>query len=93
MGSDVCAKRFGASRRAIIGALIGAGGGIFFGFSGVIFGPFIAAVAGEILPQKSLGQATRAGVGATIGLVLGGAIKLALAITMIGVFLAMRFLS
>jgi hypothetical protein len=45
------------------------------------------------LPQKSLGQATRAGVGATIGLVLGGAIKLALAITMIGVFLAMRFLS
>jgi uncharacterized protein len=40
-----------------------------------------------------LKQATRAGIGATIGLVLGAAIKLALALTMIGVFLTVRFLS
>lgn len=87
------AKKFGASKRSMLGAVIGAVIGIFLGLPGVIFGPFIGAVAGEILAQKSLGQATRAGVGATIGLVLGAAIKLALAIAMIGLFVAMRFLS
>ena len=87
------AKKFGASKRAVIGALIGLGIGIFLGFPGIIFGPFIGAVVGELSAQKNLKQATRAGVGATIGLVLGAAIKLALALTMIGVFLTVRFLS
>ena len=87
------AKKFGASKRAVIGALIGLVIGIFLGFPGIIFGPFIGAVVGELSAQKDLKQATRAGVGATIGLVLGAAIKLALALTMIGVFLTVRFLS
>jgi len=87
------AKKFGASKRAVIGALIGLGIGIFLGFPGIIFGPFIGAVVGELSAQKDLKQATRAGIGATIGLVLGAAIKLALALTMIGVFLTVRFLS
>jgi uncharacterized protein len=87
------AKKFGASKRAVIGALIGLMIGIFLGFPGIIFGPFIGAVVGELSAQKDLQQATRAGIGATIGLVLGAAIKLALALTMIGVFLTVRFLS
>jgi uncharacterized protein len=87
------AKKFGASKRAVIGALIGLVIGIFLGFPGIIFGPFIGAVVGELSAQKDLKQATRAGIGATIGLVLGAAIKLALALTMIGVFLTLRFLS
>jgi len=87
------AKKFGASKRAVIGALIGLVIGIFLGFPGIIFGPFIGAVVGELSEQKDLKQATRAGIGATIGLVLGAAIKLALALTMIGVFLTVRFLS
>lgn len=87
------AKKFGASKRAVIGALIGLAVGIFLGFPGIIFGPFIGAVVGELSAQKDLKQATRAGIGATIGLVLGAAIKLALALTMIGVFLTVRFLS
>ena len=86
------AKKFGASKRAVIGALIGLVIGIFLGFPGIIFGPFIGAVVGELSAQKDLKQATRAGIGATIGLVLGAAIKLALALTMIGVFLTVRFL-
>lgn len=86
------AKKFGASKRAVIGALIGLAVGIFLGFPGIIFGPFIGAVVGELSAQKDLKQATRAGIGATIGLVLGAAIKLALALTMIGVFLTVRFL-
>jgi uncharacterized protein YqgC (DUF456 family) len=86
------AKKFGASRRAVIGAIIGCIGGIFLGFPGVIFGPFIGAVVGELLAQKNLRQATRAGIGATIGLVLGAALKLAMALAMIGVFVVARFL-
>ena len=86
------AKRFGASKRAVIGALIGFVVGIFLGFPGVIFGPFIGAVIGELLAQRSVQQAARSGIGATIGLVLGAALKLALAFAMIGIFVVARFL-
>jgi len=85
------AKRFGASKRAVIGALVGSIIGLFLGLPGVLFGPFIGAVIGEISSRGSLPQATRAGFGATLGLVLGAAIKLALALSMIGIFVAVRF--
>jgi uncharacterized protein YqgC (DUF456 family) len=57
----------------------------------VLFGPFIGAVIGEISSRGSLSEATRAGFGATLGLILGAAIKLALALSMIGIFVAVRF--
>jgi uncharacterized protein len=85
------AKRFGASKRAVIGALIGSIVGVFLGIPGVLFGPFIGAVIGELLAQRSLTAATRAGMGATVGLVLGAALKLALAFAMIGIFVVVRF--
>ncbi len=85
------AKRFGASKRAIIGALIGSVVGIFLGFPGILFGPFIGAVMGELLAHRGLQAAARAGIGATIGLVLGAALKLALVFAMIGIFVAVRF--
>src|SRR6266702_3353012 len=84
------AKKFGASKGAILGAVIGSMVGIFLGFPGVLFGPFIGAVIGELLAQRGLSQAARAGFGATIGLVLGAAIKIALAFSMIGIFLVAR---
>lgn len=85
------AKRFGASRRAVVGALVGTVVGLFLGLPGVLFGPFIGAVIGELLAQRSLEDAARAGFGATIGLVLGVALKLALAFSMIGIFVVARF--
>jgi len=85
------AKKFGASKRAVIGAVLGLIGGIFLGFPGVIFGPFIGAVVGELSARRNLHQATRAGIGATVGFVLGAALKLALAFAMIGVYLVARF--
>ena len=85
------AKKFGASKYAVIGAVLGSIVGIFLGFPGIIFGPFIGAVVGELLAQKDLRQATRSGIGATIGLVLGAALKLAMAFAMIGFFLTVRF--
>jgi len=86
------AKRFGASRRAVIGAAIGAIAGLFFGLPGVLLGPFVGAVVGELSTRRSLGDAGRAGVGATLGLVLGAAAKIALAFAMIGTFLLVRLL-
>jgi uncharacterized protein YqgC (DUF456 family) len=86
------AKRFGASRRAVIWATLGAIVGIFFGIPGVLLGPFIGAVLGELTVQSDLRTAGRAGVGATVGLALGVAVKLALALTMLGIFVVVRFL-
>jgi uncharacterized protein YqgC (DUF456 family) len=84
------AKRFGASKRAVIGAAVGAVVGLFFGLPGILFGPFIGAVIGELTAQRGLSDAGRAGVGATLGLVLGVAAKLALAFSMLGLFALVR---
>jgi len=85
------AKRFGASKRAVVGAGLGAIAGIFFGLPGILLGPFVGAVLGELSAQRSLGDAGRAGLGATLGLALGAAAKLALGFSMIGLFLVLRF--
>jgi len=86
------AKRFGASKRAVVGAALGALVGLFFGLPGILLGPFIGAVIGELTAQRGLGEAGRAGLGATIGLVLGAVGKLVIALSMLGVFAAARFL-
>jgi len=85
------AKRFGASKRAVVGAAIGGLVGLFFGLPGVLIGPFAGAVIGELSAQRGLEAATRAGIGATIGLALGAAAKLALACSMLGIFAVARF--
>ncbi|MDC4202937.1 MAG: DUF456 family protein [Candidatus Manganitrophus sp.] len=85
------AKRFGASRRAMAGAAIGALVGLFFGLPGVLLGPFVGAVIGELTERRDLAAAGRAGVGASLGLALGAAAKLALGFAMVGIFLVARF--
>jgi uncharacterized protein YqgC (DUF456 family) len=87
----VGAKRFGASKRAILGAGLGGLVGIFFGIPGILLGPFVGAVLGELSAQRSLGEAGRAGIGAALGLAIGAAAKLALSLSMIGIFLVLRF--
>ncbi len=84
------AERFGASGYAVAGATVGAIGGLFFGLLGVLVGPFVGAVAGEMVARRSLGAAGRAWLGATLGLALGAAAKLAVAFSMVGVFLVVR---
>lgn len=86
------ARQFGASKRAAIGAALGAGIGIFFGLPGILIGPFLGAVFGEFSIHDDLRQAGKAGVGAWLGLLLGVAVKLALAFAMLGVFITARFL-
>jgi uncharacterized protein YqgC (DUF456 family) len=83
-------RRFGASPRAMVGAILGAFIGLFFGFVGIVIGPFVGAGIGELSTGQGLRAAGRAGLGATIGLVIGVAAKLSLAFSMIGIFILMR---
>ncbi len=66
--------------------------GVFFGLPGIILGPFLGAVAGELTVQRRLADASRAGAGAWLGIVLGTAARIALIFIMLGVFLAAYFL-
>ncbi len=84
------AKGFGATKYAMVGAFVGAVVGIFFGLPGILLGPFFGAVLGELLADRSLQEASAAGLGATIGLALGVAAKMALAFSMLGIFVLMR---
>lgn len=80
------AKRYGASKAAVWGALIGTLVGLFFALPGIIFGPFIGAVLGQLASGSRLDHATRVGVGTWIGLLVGTAIKLGTAFMMLGAF-------
>lgn len=86
------AKKFGASPRAIWGAAAGTLIGIFFGLPGIIIGPFAGALVAELTHKNDMQAATKAGVGATLGLLFGAILKIALAFTMIGVFVVARLI-
>lgn len=80
------AKRVGASRYAVIGALLGTIVGIFFGLPGLLLGPFLGAVLGELVAGGGLRKATGVGIGAWLGFVVGTAAKLAICFAMLGIF-------
>lgn len=81
------AKRVGASRWAMVGAAIGTFAGLFFGIPGLLAGPFIGAVAGEMISGKEWRDASRTGFATWLGLAVGAALKLALAFAMLAIFL------
>jgi uncharacterized protein YqgC (DUF456 family) len=83
----VGAKRFGASRWGLIGAVIGTVVGLFFGLPGVVLGPIVGAVVLEYAKDPDFKRAGRVGIGTLVGFVLGTAVKYALTMLMIGVVL------
>lgn len=80
------AKKAGASKQAVIGAAIGSAAGIFFGIIGIFAGPFLGAAIGEFLAKRDLVRAGKVGYGTLFGIVLGAAMKIALVLAMVGVF-------
>ena len=80
------ARRVGASRSALVGASLGTVLGLFFGIPGLVFGPFVGALAGELLARGGAARAGRVALATWIGLAIAIAIKLALIGAMIGLF-------
>lgn len=92
VASALGAKRVGASQRAIWGAAIGTVVGMFFGIPGLLFGPFVGALLGELSSGNSVLRATHVGVGTWLGLLFGTLLKLVLSFLMVGLFgVAMLF--
>lgn len=91
VATSLGAKRAGASSRAAWGATIGSLVGIFFGLPGLLIGPFVGAVIGELSDRRTLEQATRAGIGSWLGLLVATAAKIAIAFAMIGIFVLAWF--
>jgi len=80
------AKRAGASKLAVIGAMVGTVAGIFTGFVGLLFMPLVGAAVGEFIAQRDLRRAGTVGVATWLGLLVGTAIKVAILFAMIGAF-------
>jgi len=92
VAAAVGAKRLGASTRAVVGAGLGTLLGLAFGLPGLVFGPLVGAVLGELSTNRDFKRAGRAGLAAWVGFLIGAAVKIALAFSMIAIFLAAMFL-
>jgi uncharacterized protein YqgC (DUF456 family) len=86
------ARRFGASRQALVGAAVGTVLGIFSGLWGLVFMPLAGAAIGEYLVIRDLQRAGHVGIATAVGLLVGTAVKIAIAFGMVGLFVAALFI-
>ena len=71
------AKKFNCSRLGMLGCFIGTIVGLFFLPLGVVLGPFIGALAGELVSGKPFGLSLKGAFGALLGYVCGVLLKVA----------------
>lgn len=85
ISASLGAKKIGASPRALWGAGIGTTVGMFFGLPGLLLGPFLGAVAGELWSGKSVLRSAHVGVSTWFGMLLGIVAKAVLSFLMLGI--------
>lgn len=79
-------KLFGGSKAGITGATIGTLIGVFFGLPGILLGPFVGAVAGEMIVSKvEFAVALKIGLGSFLSFLVGSGIKL-----IVGVYITIQ---
>jgi uncharacterized protein YqgC (DUF456 family) len=88
VAASVSAKRAGATRAGVIGAALGTIAGIVTGLWGLLFMPLVGAAIGEFIGHRDALRAGKVGVATWIGLLVGTVVKIAVAFTMVGVFVA-----
>jgi len=77
-------RRYGGSRAAVWGSVLGGLLGVLLlGYFGLIFGPFIGAVIGELYQKSPLEKAFQVGIGTLIGFFGGTVLKLSVEAVMI----------
>ena len=79
------ARKFGASKWGVVGALVGLVAGLPMGLLGIVIGPAAGAVIAEYLVDRDFKRATKAGGGAFVGFLVGMLAKVALAFTILGI--------
>lgn len=84
-------RKWGGSGAGVTGATIGLLFGFFIPPMGIILGPFVGAVVGEMIAGRKSHEALKSGMGAFIGFVLGTAIKLSLVLVMVFYFIKELF--
>ncbi|MBS3887293.1 MAG: DUF456 domain-containing protein [Firmicutes bacterium] len=91
VATAVGTKRFGGSKNAVWGSVIGILIGLLlFGPFGIILGSFLGAVIAEILQGKNMNIAIRSGFGTLIGIVGATALKIIIGVLMIIAFFLSR---
>ncbi len=86
------AKKYGASKWGVAGAVAGMLTGIFmFPPWGMIMGAFIGAFAGELLARKEGRKALRAGFGVFVGIMVSTGLKLAFSGTILFFYIKEMF--
>jgi len=88
VAAALSAGRAGASRQGLIGAVLGTLAGLFTGFWGLLFMPLAGAAIGEFIARRDMLHAGKVGAATWFGLVISVVVKLAIAFTMVGVFIA-----
>lgn len=86
IASVLGAKKLGATGKGICGVIVGGVVGLFFGLIGIIVGPFVGAIVFELAGGTDFRSASKAGLGAVIGLLAGTLGRFAFAIAMTGLF-------
>ena len=80
------AKKFGATWRGALGAVIGGIIGLFFSLPGIIIGPFLGAMLFEMMGGQDYHKAANAGLGPMLGLFLGVVAKFSIGVMMMILF-------
>ena len=74
-------KKFGGTKKGMIGATIGLLLGLFIvGPFGILIGPFIGALSAEMLGNLKFGEAIKASVGTLIGFIVGITMKFSISL-------------